>query len=117
VVPHRSALHVRHKHEAIVNHQCEGGGQEKVVFCMSCGNNVHEECFRRWAASKRQKGMTVTCVWCRAPWSSTDPLEPTKQGASSYLNLASVSRAHQSGTSMEELYGDTFSWIRRRGAY
>lgn len=39
--------------------------EEKLCWCASCGNNVHAECFKRWAG---QKGSTVTCVYCRAPW-------------------------------------------------
>lgn len=42
--------------------------KDKVVWCASCCNNVHAECFQRWSASKAQNGGRVTCVYCRAPW-------------------------------------------------
>eukprot|EP00884_Botryococcus_braunii_P021169 jgi/Botrbrau1/7736/Bobra.0159s0166.1 len=90
--------------------------EEEVVFCTSCGNNVHVECFRRWVTSKRQHGAEVTCVWCRAPWSSTNQGEAIRSGSQAYLNLSSVSRVHQAGNTLEELYGDNAQWIRRRSS-
>ncbi|GIL48480.1 hypothetical protein Vafri_4997 [Volvox africanus] len=45
-----------------------GGPAEAITFCTSCGNNMHKDCFDRWATSKRSSGQTVTCVYCRAPW-------------------------------------------------
>lgn len=36
----------------------------EVDFCKKCcGNNVHVDCFRRWAQKKKE-----FCVYCRAPW-------------------------------------------------
>lgn len=42
--------------------------QDKIVtidFCKVCGNNVHQDCFNMWKASK---GSNVSCVYCRAKW-------------------------------------------------
>jgi hypothetical protein len=39
------------------------------VWCKSsCGNNMHKQCFDKWAAAKRGNGQPVTCVYCRAVW-------------------------------------------------
>lgn len=44
------------------------GLEDKITFCQECGNNVHVECFKRWTASKKSTGQSVTCVYCRCPW-------------------------------------------------
>lgn len=36
-----------------------------IDYCKVCGNNIHQECFNMWKASK---GRDVTCVYCRAQW-------------------------------------------------
>lgn len=42
-------------------------GREKIVYCRaSCGNNVHEGCFDKWAATRGRDA--VTCPYCRSPW-------------------------------------------------
>lgn len=39
---------------------------ENIIWCRySCGQNVHKDCFNRWANSGRSK---IRCVWCRAEW-------------------------------------------------
>jgi len=44
-------------------------GAELLVWCKaSCGNNIHKQCFDKWAAAKRGNGQQVTCVYCRAAW-------------------------------------------------
>lgn len=92
---------------------CEDlGGGEKVVFCDECGNNIHQVCFDKWASTKRSKGDPVTCVYCRAPWTSLvqgPGAESTKFG-NQYLNLSQFSEEHQH-TSLNELYGDRAVWI------
>ncbi|KAL1957156.1 hypothetical protein VTO42DRAFT_6299 [Malbranchea cinnamomea] len=67
---------------------------ETIVWCKaSCGNNVHETCFKQWAAS--QGGKEVRCVYCRTPWQyDTPPLKDIwKQGYindEGYLNVGRV---------------------------
>ncbi|KAJ6122472.1 hypothetical protein N7512_004937 [Penicillium capsulatum] len=40
---------------------------ESTVWCKaSCGNNVHKDCFEKWAATTRSSG--VRCVYCRTIW-------------------------------------------------
>jgi len=79
------------------------GCAEAVVFCHSCGNNIHKDCFEHWRASKVAAGRP-TCVLCRAPWiephtnnpkrgkkhtgKDEDPQGPG--GSGQYLNLAPV---------------------------
>eukprot|EP00043_Microstomoeca_roanoka_P012058 m.115864 g.115864 ORF g.115864 m.115864 type:complete len:253 (-) comp15380_c0_seq11:62-820(-) len=42
---------------------------ESLLFCKaSCGNTVHQACFKQWVESQRSTGKAVTCVLCRADW-------------------------------------------------
>lgn len=82
------------------------------MFCKLCGNNVHGECSRRWVASKKRQGLSVTCVWCRAPWPS-DQSDAQKEGGGDYINLAGFSAAHQ-GTSLRSLYGENAQFFSRQ---
>lgn len=74
---------------------------EAVVWCRSsCGKNVHTACFQMWAATAREKGTQITCVYCRAPWSSGQPKAKKRSrssadaahvehtGYGTYVNLA-----------------------------
>lgn len=105
---------------------------EALVFCGSCGNNIHRLCFDKWAAQGRRQGggSGVTCVMCRAPWvdgaSGKAAADSGSAGAvaavaavpglgpGGYLNLAAVSDAHRGAqaASLEALYGDRSVWIQ-----
>jgi len=40
---------------------------QSIVFCRAmCGTNIHNDCFRQWAATKNHGD--VTCVMCRTKW-------------------------------------------------
>ncbi|KAI8372797.1 uncharacterized protein BYT42DRAFT_46309 [Radiomyces spectabilis] len=54
----------------------------KILFCKTCGNNVHEVCFVAW---KKSRGSQVTCVYCRSEWPS-DVKKGKKKPKSSDLN-------------------------------
>mmetsp|Transcript_11221 Transcript_11221/g.32872 ORF Transcript_11221/g.32872 Transcript_11221/m.32872 type:complete len:395 (-) Transcript_11221:84-1268(-) len=73
-----------------------------LSFCLSCGNNLHRDCIRRWQGASKGKG---TCPLCREPWEAPsctvapgEPLPSPAAAASSsqsvpsfggaYLNLA-----------------------------
>ncbi|GFR45239.1 hypothetical protein Agub_g6637 [Astrephomene gubernaculifera] len=107
------------------------GGREAITFCRSCGNNMHTDCVKRWADSKR--GQTVTCVYCRAPWTTNNNTNnpggaaggragraaaaasgagADGEAASPYVNLSQYSDAHRQEASLEELYGDNALFIR-----
>ncbi|KAK9801952.1 hypothetical protein WJX73_009971 [Symbiochloris irregularis] len=88
----------------------DGCSTDQVVFCKSCGNNCHKQCFERWSAAKRGQG--VTCVWCRAPWADALPSPSASSGA--YVNLASHTNHYGArNTSLNNLYGATnAAWIR-----
>ncbi|KAL3154181.1 hypothetical protein ABBQ32_013698 [Trebouxia sp. C0010 RCD-2024] len=87
--------------------------EDKITFCQECGNNVHVECFKRWTASKKSTGQSVTCVYCRCPWVSDTGIKAAGDGNEEYVNLRGVSQQHQQAdTSLESLYGDTAVWIQ-----
>ncbi|EJD41248.1 hypothetical protein AURDEDRAFT_106240 [Auricularia subglabra TFB-10046 SS5] len=61
-----------------------------LTFCDLCHKPVHKDCFSQWART----GRTLTCVYCRAPWTSATG-GASGSGSSSratisegYLNLA-----------------------------
>lgn len=60
--------------ECPVCYDCVGPLQNNALRgCPSCGNVVHLECMRRWAAAALASGSRVTCVMCRsAAWSRWD---------------------------------------------
>ena len=63
--------------------------EDGLVYCKySCGNNVHEACFKQWKDTKSDVGQEVKCTYCRARWDKgAEELRKalTKDG---YLNLA-----------------------------
>ena len=58
---------------------CDGqtrGAQEAVVWCTTCGNNVHEQCFGMWVSQRAKQGADAVCVFCRAMWPVSPPDNP-----------------------------------------
>ncbi|KAI2619853.1 hypothetical protein GGS26DRAFT_321289 [Hypomontagnella submonticulosa] len=75
----------------------EDGDAEGTVWCRAmCGQNLHAECFRMWARTKR--GDEVTCPMCRAPWQKDDEEEQLfrslmsmgRIGPDGYVNVADM---------------------------
>lgn len=88
--------------------------QKAVVTCSTCSQHLHQECFSKWAQTNR--GGTVTCVYCRAPWLNSAaaaglPALVGKTGDLQYINLASQSQEH-ADTTLDGLYGNSAVWIR-----
>ncbi|KAF2086120.1 hypothetical protein K490DRAFT_12448, partial [Saccharata proteae CBS 121410] len=88
--------------------------EEKIVYCKAaCGNNIHQECFDQWAASK--KGGAVTCPFCRQPWQEDEVdiksiAKTATVGPEGYFNVAS-----QLGISSERDYSTYHDvWVRRQ---
>ncbi|KAF8340340.1 uncharacterized protein EI90DRAFT_3279067 [Cantharellus anzutake] len=84
---------------------------EKVlVWCDTCQNAVHKECFGQWSATAQSSGSKLTCVYCRTPWPESTAAGTSKEGIDAcegvYMNLAGVA-----GLSMER---DTTSYYRGR---
>ena len=71
--------------------------QDRVVFCRVCGNNLHNECFQKWANSKKGN---VTCPYCRSEWKT----EQTDKAG--YLNLKEFSASRDDEQTLEDLYGE-----------
>ncbi|KAK7694044.1 hypothetical protein QCA50_003620 [Cerrena zonata] len=71
-----------------------GAPEKTLVFCESCGNALHKDCFQQWAKATRGK---ANCVFCRAPWSS-QPATPSAGSSRAsgvatsegYVNLAGI---------------------------
>lgn len=43
------------------------------VFCSTgCGGPVHKECFSNWANTTQAQGKSLTCVYCREPWTGPE---------------------------------------------
>ncbi|CEP17783.1 hypothetical protein [Parasitella parasitica] len=58
-----------------------------IDYCKVCGNNIHQECFNMWKASK---GRDVTCVYCRSKW-----VFPHAQAESSKKSVYSLDSQHR----------------------
>jgi hypothetical protein len=97
----------------------EPSSGEHIVYCRAaCGNNIHAECFRQWAASKTP----VTCPFCRSRWESDagdaaaakDLVKGGRRNGEGYVNVAA-----QLGLSGRRDYSTYHShWVRnqaRRG--
>ena len=74
---------------------------EATVWCKTCGNNLHEVCFKQWA---KVKAGHVTCVFCRAEWvdgdgggkqkvTTKDVAIPAERSASGYQNVRQLLQA------------------------
>ena len=72
---------------------------EAVVWCKAaCGQNVHQECFEMWAATKRQQAgaggkVNITCPYCRSVWEGDEDMVKKIQktgplNAEGYVNVA-----------------------------
>lgn len=74
---------------------------EAIVWCKAaCGQNIHQECFEMWAATKRQQAgagdgdkVDVTCPYCRSVWEGDEDMvkKIEKTGplnAEGYVNVA-----------------------------
>lgn len=49
-------------------------GFKDTVYCkVACGNNVHQECFDQWAASRKRSAAPVTCPFCRSNFYGDGP--------------------------------------------
>ncbi|KAJ0414964.1 RING finger domain protein [Aspergillus carlsbadensis] len=94
--------------------------KEIIIWCRAaCGNNVHANCFHKWAATQNSRG--VRCVYCRSPWQVEDAdgkvemdLEQLRTqgevGEDGYVNVAS-----QMGMSGERDYSTYHQhWVRRQ---
>lgn len=96
----------------------EPESREEVVYCKAaCGNNIHKDCLKQWAATKTSG--QVPCPFCRTPWQSDDPTlkglpKGAKKNKEGYVNVAS-----QLGMSGRRDYSSYHSyWVRdqvRRG--
>ena len=89
--------------------------QNELVWCKaSCGNNMHKSCFDQWVAS--QRGSTVRCVYCRAPWQAAGDgdistvAEQGVLGSDGYVNVA-----HLTGQStVRDVSTYHPFWVRRQ---
>jgi len=66
--------------------------ESSLLWCRTCGNNVHESCFKEWKATAVKDRKPVTCVLCRAIWPSEKEKKTTNKniGEDGYVNLASL---------------------------
>lgn len=68
-----------------------------LIWCETCANAVHKECFTQWAKSC---GQNITCVFCRSPWVNVSAGgQASGKGKASmsegYINLGSVAGLSQ----------------------
>ncbi|KAK5689378.1 hypothetical protein LTR17_026295 [Elasticomyces elasticus] len=90
---------------------------EAIVYCKAaCGNNIHADCFKQWAATKTNG--SVPCPFCRTPWQAENGGEAAakniaREGPKSAEGYANV--ASQLGLSGRRDYSSYHShWVRRQ---
>ncbi|KAF2174408.1 hypothetical protein K469DRAFT_712944, partial [Zopfia rhizophila CBS 207.26] len=68
--------------------------KEAIVYCKAaCGNNIHKQCFDKWAQTKRDQYSKVTCPYCRSEWQENEA--PSKKNLlQGGVNLQTGVRAH-----------------------
>ncbi|KAI7880321.1 hypothetical protein K492DRAFT_76399 [Lichtheimia hyalospora FSU 10163] len=59
-----------------------------IIFCKTCGNNVHEDCFQQWSRQLAKRHQTVTCVFCRSAWETSKRIAKPKKSISGFANFA-----------------------------
>nr|GAT50740.1 predicted protein [Mycena chlorophos] len=42
--------------------------ETQLVFCETCGNAVHKECFGQWQNTSLTQNKPLTCIYCRSKW-------------------------------------------------
>ena len=101
----------------ICSEDFEPESKESIVYCKSaCGNNIHAQCFKMWAATKQGRG--VTCPFCRTEWQQEGGGEAAAKSVAregpknreGYVNVAA-----QLGLSGRRDYSSYHShWVRRQ---
>jgi len=67
--------------------------EKLLVWCDTCQNAVHKECFNQWSATAKRSGSKLTCVYCRTAWPEGSIAGSSKGvvGVSGgYMNLAGL---------------------------
>ncbi|OTB09821.1 hypothetical protein K445DRAFT_323604 [Daldinia sp. EC12] len=92
---------------------------EDTVYCrVTCGQNIHKECFEMWAITKRKSTKDqVTCPMCRTPWQGDDDTvkkikNKGNKGSDGYVNVAD-----QLGISRERDYSTYYNGPYRGISY
>lgn len=73
---------------------CDLEPSENIVWCKAaCGNNIHNECFSKWAAARQGQSGGVTCPFCRTPWMGDEDMlktivSQTERNEEGYVNIA-----------------------------
>ncbi|KAK4496494.1 hypothetical protein PRZ48_012474 [Zasmidium cellare] len=63
---------------------------EAVVWCRAaCGNNIHRDCFKKWADMRANK---VSCPFCRSEWQDEDAPKAQKTTLTKVKDLGGRSR-------------------------
>jgi len=61
-----------------------------LVWCDTCQNAVHQECFNQWSATSKRSGSKLTCVYCRTTWPEGSIAGPSKGTSEGYMNFAGL---------------------------
>ncbi|CDS06872.1 hypothetical protein LRAMOSA09397 [Lichtheimia ramosa] len=87
-----------------------------TVYCKTCGNNVHKECFTQWSKQLSRQGMTVTCVFCRTTWEKPNTRNKPKarEGYANFADEAGICSERDTSTYRSSYWGGGY-YNRRLG--
>ncbi|KAF4468106.1 E3 ubiquitin- ligase Zswim2 [Fusarium albosuccineum] len=87
--------------------ELEANSPESIVWCTAaCGQNIHQECFKMWAQTKRGSG-NVTCPMCRSVWKGDESMVARVRKDKGDMEEGYVNVADQLGISRDR----GLSWI------
>lgn len=72
---------------------------ETIVWCeAACGQNIHDECFKMWARTKKGD---ITCPFCRSVWEMDEGMASKVQKEKGDIEEGYINVADQLGISRE----------------
>ncbi|KAK1993389.1 SWIM zinc finger protein [Colletotrichum falcatum] len=97
--------------------ELDASSNETIVWCRAaCGQNMHESCFKTWAATKRRRSRAadVTCPFCRSVWQGDDDVVKNINKGGKVTHEGYVNVADQLGISPHRDHSTYSRWWRRR---
>lgn len=90
---------------------------DDIVWCKAaCGNNIHQECFRKWSLASKGKG--VKCVYCRMNWIEDKPSKNSLNKAGEKNDEGYVNIGAQLGLDSErDMSSYNPFWVHQQSGY
>ncbi|CDH61417.1 ring finger domain-containing protein [Lichtheimia corymbifera JMRC:FSU:9682] len=90
-----------------------------IIYCKTCGNNVHKGCFTQWSNQLSRQGLEISCVFCRTRWedpNGTRRKAKTSEGYANFADEAGISTVRDTSTYRSSAFWEG-GYRRRRRQY